>query len=183
MNNISRQRYGFLPIAAIVIFFLIMTVALSSCEPLRKKFTRTKKQTEENLEIPVLEPIEYPKKVHTPQGDYKRYYQLWKVWSQDLLTSLSEGEGSKRELYLLNQAVTNLNAMQQFLPSAKQNILNDSLMRLKRIQEDIEAAVPTRNTSSLVIELQSIEKNIRDHYSFDKVKDVIQESEENLQTK
>ena len=47
---------------------LVFSLSLSSCDTLRQKFTRHKKQGEEDQSIvPVLEPEEYPAPQHNPQ--------------------------------------------------------------------------------------------------------------------
>ena len=57
-----------------IIFICLLSVSLiaGGCEPLRKKFTRQKKKDQETSAIiPILEPIDYPEKVHSSSGDDK----------------------------------------------------------------------------------------------------------------
>lgn len=62
MRKVSRYLNG------VIVLALVMTVPLmSGCEPLRKKFTRKKKETQAKAEMPVFEPIDYPAKVEDPK--------------------------------------------------------------------------------------------------------------------
>ena len=152
-----------------VSYFFIFTFFLSGCEPLRKKFKRSKKKEKEVAEIPVLEPIDYPKKIYNTTEVYKKHYSLWRAWHQDLSESLMENAGRKRQLYLWDQTVNSLLEMQKVLPKDKQMALEGSLKRLQRVRADLEATVPQRSTSALRGEVDSIDKEIRKNFSFNKI--------------
>ena len=174
MNNLKRKRWSSLILMAFVSYFTVMAFLVSGCEPLRKKFTRKKKQeAEEATEIPVLEPMEYPKKVYNVEEDYKNRYTLWRAWHKELIESIAENEGQKRKLYHLNQTVTQLTAMQNLLLEEKGGMLKDILGKYKKLQMDIEAPVSLRDATSWKNELDSIENKIRDNYSFSKVQSSI----------
>ena len=174
MNNGNKKRWAAFALMGFISCCLVISIALGGCEPLRKKFTRAKKKgSEETSEIPILEPMEYPKKVHTPQDNYQQYFTLWKAWHKELAESVADESGHKRQLYLLNQVVTNLTGMQQLLAQERQGGLKEALGKLRLIQSDIEAPVSSRPNSSLRIELDSIEKKIRKDYPLSKVKDSI----------
>ena len=176
MDNLGRKRRICLTIAAFIAYVLVVAIVTGGCEPLRKKFTRKKtKGTEETAEAPILEPMEYPKKVYHPEDLYKKYYSLWKVWHKELLENMSDNMSRKRQLYLLNQVVSNLLQMQELLLKQKQAEFKGVLDRLKKIQIDMETSLSPRSNASLKIELNRIEKTIRDDFSLDKVKDDIKE--------
>ena len=64
VNAIRYKREVFL-----LMGILVLSMSLSSCETLRKKFTRHKKQAEEDQSVvPVLEPEEYPSPEHNPEA-------------------------------------------------------------------------------------------------------------------
>lgn len=154
-------------ISCVLIFLFV--ASLTGCEPLRKKFTRTKKQTVETEEIPVLEPIEYPKQILTPQDLYKKHYNLWKAWQKELSDSIVETASRKRQLYLFNQILSNLAQMQQLLIEDKAASLKDLMTKYKRIQVGIESPVPQRAATSVKMELDSLDKKVRHDYSFEKI--------------
>ena len=169
MNSLTRNRRLNFGVTVCVSYVLVLAVLMSGCESLRRKFTRKKKEGQEVTEVPVLEPIEYPAKIYTPQDVYKKHYTLWKAWYKELLENLSPETGQKRQLYLLNQIVANLKEIQKLLPEEKQGELKSSLDRLKKFESDIREPVPVRSLSSWKTELESIEKAIKKEYTFSKV--------------
>ena len=51
---------------------VLVSLLCGGCEPLRKKFIRQKKQDKEiSGTIPILEPIDYPEKIHSSAEDYQ----------------------------------------------------------------------------------------------------------------
>jgi len=98
----------------------VVFLAISGCTPLRKKFTRKKKDKQANQKfIPVLDPIDYPEKVYSAAEKYKYHYSLWKVWNKDLLQVLERNGSEKRQKYLLDQAIVQLKEMQNSLSDEK----------------------------------------------------------------
>ncbi len=152
--------------------FLVLAMTLSSCEPLRKKFTRKKKaESAESMEVPILEPIEYPKKVYSSLDLYKNHFTYWKAWHKELMQSIVDNQGTKRKLYLLAQDVTQLTEMQKLLPENKQVLLKDTIERLAKFRVDVESPVPSRDASAWRAELESIDKKIRRDYAVEKMQD------------
>ena len=159
----ARRIFGL----TLVLLIFIASVFLEGCEPLRKKFTRKKKKERtEEIEVPILEPIEYPAKVFSPQDEYKRYFSLWRVWCKELLQGLEESSSQKRRVYLVNQVLKNLTGMQNLLPPEKQEGLEKGIGRLQKMLTDIQAPVSTRNISSWRNEVASVEKVINREYTF-----------------
>ena len=146
---------------------LILAVSSGGCEPLRKKFRREKKKDKIVQEIPVLEPVDYPAETHTPQELYKQHYSLFQVWFKELIEAVSDQDISrKRQLYLLNQTILQLQEINNLMTEEKQENFSKKLDKLNRVKKDLEAPVSTRSMSSLVRELESLEKDLRDEYSF-----------------
>src|SRR5437899_1682173 len=111
MNN-SRSS-----LKAFLFFSLILVFLISSlgCEPLRKKFVRQKKKEQKEEFEPVLDPIDYPAAVHSPTQDYKHAYGLWKVWNKELLQEIETNDNEKRQVYLLNESIEQLEAMEKLV--------------------------------------------------------------------
>ena len=108
---------------------LAFILSAAGCASLREKFIRKKKkekgQEQAQAFIPVLEPEEYAVKVYTPEQRYRHHYALWKVWNEELLTTIRETESDRRERgadkkqkYLLNQLITQLQEMSQWVQEA-----------------------------------------------------------------
>lgn len=173
----DNRRHGLLNFKWVVFisFFLVLAMTLSSCEPLRKKFTRKKKgEAVENMEVPILEPIEYPKKVYTSLDLYKNHFTFWRAWHKELMQSIVDEQSTKRKLYLLAQDVAQLTEMQKLLTEEKQAPLKDAVERLARFRTDVESPVPSRDASAWKVELESIDKKIRKDFTADKMKDSLQ---------
>ena len=155
------------------VIFLVAALGLSGCEPLRKKFIRQKKKEKgESMEtLPILEPLEYPEKVYSPEDLYKQHYSLWQAWYTDLLTAIDDRESTKREIYNLNQAVSHLEAMKKLLATDQQPELQAILRSLEEIREDLKQPQPFINLNYIRLELESVGKKIRRQYRFIKVKE------------
>lgn len=174
MNSFVCKDHRKFSSAVIISFVLIVSIALGGCEPLRKKFTRKKKESaEDNMEVPVLEPIEYPKKTYTPAETYRLHFSIWRGWYEDLLAGMAENDSRKRQNYLLGQAIVQMEEMQKLLTPEKQAELQKDIMTLKRIQVEINSPVMPRSMTSIAMELESVDRRMRNHYTFSKIKDSI----------
>ncbi len=171
-NRIFCKRRR-LEVSVFIVFTLCLSLAATGCEPLRKKFTRQKKKQIETTEAPILEPIEYPKKEYSTHDVYKNHYSLFKAWYGELINSMWQRGNLKRELYLLNQATVNLMKMKELLAEESQKPLEGYLAELKAIASDMQAVVPTRDVSSLPIDLRSLERKVLKYCSFENMKDSI----------
>jgi len=166
------QRCGIL---ALGVCFLFVALATEGCEPILKKFRRQKKKaTEESSEIPILEPIEYPKKIYSAEDVYKKHFSLWKIWQNDLIENMGNTDNKKRLFSLVGQVATNLSEMQKLLSQEKQSGLKKAIDTLGKFKNDLAAPVSVRSISSWKTELKLMEKNIRTDYTLDKVQGSIE---------
>ncbi len=177
MRKSNGRRLSRTAISFVIIFMFV--AGLTGCEPLRKKFTRQKKKVQESEEIPILEPIEYPKTVLTAEALYKKSYGLWKIWHGELSDSIVDSTNRKRQLYFLNQVVSTLSQMQVLLVPELQGGLKDAIAKLAKLQAQIESPVVIRAATSIKTDIDLLEKKIRMEYIFDKVKNSIQALPEN----
>ena len=147
-------------------FFLVLSFSLSGCEPLRKKFIRKKKkEKEETAEtIPILEPVDYPEKIHTVDDLYLDHYSLWQTWQKELLISLEESRNSKRQLNNIDQAMLQLGEMQKLLLPESQEPLKNIIEKLRAVREELSTPVPLHNTVEMKLELHSLEREIRENF-------------------
>ena len=145
----------------------VLSFVLSGCQPLRRKFTRKKKEEKEAAGkfIPVLEPIDYPAKAYSLEGDYRQHFSLWKVWERDLMQSIEDDDSDKRQKYLLGKTLEELAAMHSLMGEARQAQFSAVLERVRQIQKEYDKPAAMRSKFSVKKQLSSSSKEIRNHYS------------------
>ena len=155
------------------LFIMIFAVsALSTgCEPLRKKFTRKKKETQETEFVPVLDPVDYPAKQETPEATYKLHYSLWQGWYKDYVIAVQEGSSDKKIRYDLEQLVAHGAEMQKVLQGEKQKQMSGLLAQMEKVQAQYKMPRGVRDDSSLLQQMNFIDKNLRQNLKFQYVKD------------
>ncbi len=164
MNN----KHGVIAMIAI----LILSVSLSACEPLRKKFTRQKKKdlSESADFIPVLEPQEYPAPENNPELNYKQNYYLVKAWYKDLWTVLEEKGSDKQAHYTLKQIKGHIDEMRSLVVPEKQAALDKLSGLLGYYNSSLESPAPLRNQSRIQSDLRAFDRQLRNQCRADKLK-------------
>ncbi|OGX09063.1 MAG: hypothetical protein A2Z88_08070 [Omnitrophica WOR_2 bacterium GWA2_47_8] len=157
------------------IFILALAVALSGCEPLRKKFVRQKKKdkTQTTESLPLLEPEDYPETTQSAMSKYRHFYQLWKVWVRDLSAELSQSANEKALQYKFNQILVNLEEMKKLLTEEKQKELTRHLEALRSIQQALDLPRPLRNNQDIARHVEAVSKEIKNNFQFENVKGFI----------
>ncbi len=147
----------------------VVVLTVSGCTPLRKKFTRKKKDDggQSQKFIPVLEPIDYPEKVYLPLEKYKHHYSLWKVWEKDLLQTIDRGGSDKRQKYLLEQSVIQLEEMRKVLISEKQAEFSVLVNELRSVQEVYERPASMRSKFSIKKKIERNASRVRGEFAPD----------------
>jgi hypothetical protein len=147
----------------VMALLLTISMSFSSCEPLRKKFTRQKKkdQQAENSFIPVLEPQEYPAPKDNPIENYKQHYSLVKVWYKDLWTSVEEKSSDKHTQYVVKQVYAHIEDMRALLSPDKQTELDKLKALLKYYDESLNGPRPLRNMSRVQSDLRAFDRQLR----------------------
>ena len=74
MAKITKDKIWARSAIGIIIFLFLSTVLMTGCEPLRKKFTRKRKKDQESEIMPVLDPIDYPARMDSPERRYRHFY-------------------------------------------------------------------------------------------------------------
>ncbi|MCK5178742.1 MAG: hypothetical protein KAR32_04370, partial [Candidatus Omnitrophica bacterium] len=138
------------PGLAYICCLCVVALTLSSCTPLRRKFTRKKKKDrlESQRFIPVLEPIDYPQKIYSSLERYKHHYSLWRVWDRDLLYVIESDGSDKRQKYLLGQAIEKLERMKDLLVDEKKSELAPLIDDLREVGRVYEKQASMRNKFS-----------------------------------
>ncbi len=152
---------------------LIFTISLSSCEPLRKKFTRKKKQ-DQNQSIdfqPVLEPQDYPAPDKDPKQIYMQHYALIKVWYKDLWSGISERSSDGAVNYSLKQIFGHIDQVKLLLKADKAQELNQLVELLKFYRDSLDQPRPVRNYSRIQSDLRAFDRMLRGKFRYDVIKD------------
>ncbi len=153
------------------IFFVIAGVAflslsLSGCTTLRKKFIRKKKKSKQSESfIPVLEPIDYPVAIHSSQERYAHHYSLWKVWQRDLIQTIERKESDKRQKYLMAQVLVQLDEMKKWISQEKQQELTKIINNFQRIESEWTKPAAMRNAFSLKKKLELNARRVRNDFN------------------
>ena len=146
-------------------------LSLTGCEPLKKKFTRKKKEDKSNEIIPVLQPVEYPAKTHSAKENYEQHYSLWKVWYQDTLASIDRRDSEKKQKYALTQAIAQLTEMKNWIVEEKQKKLSLIIEEFNKILQEWDKLGNLRNTFFIKKGLERNGKTIRLNFSPKVLKD------------
>lgn len=159
----TREKRG--PQFRIILFccLCLLVFAAAGCAPLRKKFIRKKKRDAQQNQsfIPVLEPLDYPQKVYSPEERYRHHYSLWKVWDSDLLQAMGRGDSDKRQKYLLGRTIEQLEEMRTWLTGEKGEELAALVDDLRAVQRDYEKPASVRNEFSIRRKIERHAKKIR----------------------
>ncbi len=146
-----------------VCFFIVFCIL--GCEPLRKKFIREKNKDSQSQEIvPVLEPKEYPVKSMSVEDQYRYSYSLWRVWYRDLIQAIDENSSEKRQIYLLNQELKQLEKMSELLAEEKKELLAPIIKDLRGLIKQIQRPAKLRNIFVIKKRLRNIAKKVHDNF-------------------
>ncbi len=154
-----------------IIAIVVMSVSLSACEPLRKKFTRQKKKDRmENKDfVPVLEPLEYPAPADNPKENYKGHYSLIKAWYKDLWTAIEENGSDKKIQYTIKQIYFHIDEMQKLVVPQKQAELTKLKGLLAYYEESLNSPSSMRNISRIQSDLRAFDRQLRGQLSANKI--------------
>lgn len=167
MVNVRQTKKVMIVVAGI----LLVSLVLSSCDTLRQKFTRHKKQGEEDQSIvPVLVPEEYPTLENNPQQNYKEHYDLIKAWYNDLWSALHDKSSAKYLHYIIGEVSNNITTMEKLVDAPTQADLVKLNGFLDYYRASLDDPWPLRNVSRIESDLRAFDRQLRDHLRMDKVK-------------
>ena len=156
--------------AAVVIVGL-MVLSLSSCDSLRQKFTRKKKQGEEvQTFVPVLVPEEYPALQQKPEENYKENYALIKAWYTDLWTAIDDRNSAKYTHYIISQVSNHITQMKELVDAPTQANLVKLASFLDYYKASLNDPWNVRNVSRIQSDLRGFDRFLRDHLRADRIK-------------
>lgn len=168
MVNFCLNRLMFVSIA----IMLIACMSLSSCQSLRKKFTRQKKagaiQSQDFQ--PVLEPQDYPAPENNPSQAYSQHYSLIKIWYKDLWTGIDERNNDSRVKYSIKQILDHIEEMKGLLKPEKSVEFSKLEDLLKYYQTALDQVREQRNYSRIQSDLRAFDRMLRKQFREDAVK-------------
>jgi hypothetical protein len=167
INLLQHKRLAFLMTG-----LLVVSLSLSSCDTLKRKFTRHKKHGEEDqTNIPVLEPEEYPTPEHNPLLNYREHYDLIKAWYNDLWTGLHDKNSEKYSHYVIGQVRNHISGMQKLVDAPTAADLVKLSSYLDYYLTSLDDPAPMRNVSRIESDLRAFDRLLRDHLRADRIKE------------
>ncbi len=146
--------------------FLCAALLSTGCAPLRKKFLRQKKADKVQEVMPVLEPVDYPANVETPQKRYARCYGLWKVWHNELSESTyGPIDNAKHVRYIFSQDIQQLEKMSGVLSGADQDGLRVVVAEMRSALADFDEPDAMRNMVVIRRKIRTSDKTVRNNFS------------------
>ena len=167
MVNLSSHRKSVLLIAGLLVFGL----SLSSCDTLRQKFTRKKKNADatDQAFVPVLEPEEYPAPELNAQQNYKENYDLIKAWYTDLWTAIDDRSTSRYIHYTITQVRNHIAQMKKLVDAPTQAYLVKLDSFLDYYLVSLDDSWQVRNVSRIRTDLIEFDRYLRDHLRSDRI--------------
>lgn len=163
---ILKQRFQWG--GALIVMFAVAygAAALSGCAPLKKKFTRKKDPDKIREVIPVLDPIDYPAAVDSPESMYAQAYSLWKVWHRELIEKLDTNEDNEKYITrLFTEDVQQLEKMAALLQDDAKRNLGLQIDTLRSAMEAYAEPAGMRNISVIKRKLRGIDKEVRNGFA------------------
>jgi hypothetical protein len=152
------------------LILIIVVLTAAGCEPLRKKFVRQKKKDESNPQfLPVLDPVDYPANVQTPEESYRHHFSLWQVWDKELVMRIEEKASDKKINFTFNQVMVQLAELEKLLRDEKKTQMNQYITQLNDIQRDLGQPRGIRDNSSIQRKVQRIGSKLREGFRFNDV--------------
>jgi len=150
---------------------LVLSVAFSSCDTLRQKFTRKKKAGEVDQTVqPVLEPEEYPTPQDNPEENYKIHYDLIKAWYKDLWSGIDDKSTSKYLHYIITQVTNHITQMEPLVDAPTKANLVKLASFLDYYASSLNDSWQVRNVSRIESDLREFDRFMRDHLRDDRIK-------------
>ena len=115
---------------SVIVTAIFLTMSLTGCEAVQKKFTRKKKE----VKTPRFYQLKkYPKKAAAEL--YQKHYSYWRTWQEELIKTL--GQNSKKDKRCTAEAVGQLKDMQNLLIPSKAEELQPHIERMELARDII----------------------------------------------
>jgi len=156
---------------AVMAGLLVLSLSLSSCDTIRQKFTRKKKQgeVEDQNFVPVLEPEEYPTPANDPVLNYKQHYDLIKAWYQDLNSGMYERNSPAYLNDTFKEIMEHIAQMKPLVDAPTQDKLDHLATFLDYYKSSLDSW-DMRNKSRIGSDLRGFDRYLRDDLRADHIK-------------
>ena len=155
-------------IAALILVVCLLSVELSGCAALRKKFTRKKKKKKEASFVYNVQDYEKPPNIDL----YKKHFAFWKTWHKELVNKL--GMNKMRDLRAFTESVGELESLKKLLAAEKTELLQGYIDQLEGHYNKYKSEDFTETRSrQMRKELNRLLLRIDKAYRFSRVKDDI----------
>ena len=162
MSKMSRSFFSFLGLA---VCFVFVATILQGCEPLRKKFTRQKKEEQEQQEEPILDPIDYPEKAYDAKADYDYRFSLFHVWEKEFISGVDDLVAAKRLKFFIESIIVQLEEMDKIVVDDKRAGLQKGIQGFREISKTLDMPVELFNTRDLKRQAENLAKPIFLNYT------------------
>ncbi len=153
----------------LIILLCAVIFVVEGCQPLRKKFTRKKKEDKRDEVVAILNPIAYPEESDSAQKKYAQHYSLRTVWFNSLLQTVREYNGGhlneKNLGYLFGQITEHIKEMEALLVPEKQAELEVLLNEFSSVEKEFDKPTQMRDMNDIRRRLESLDKNFRKNFS------------------
>ncbi|MDD4981345.1 MAG: hypothetical protein WC293_06480 [Candidatus Omnitrophota bacterium] len=153
----------------VFILLLIFLVNLTGCEAFVRKFTRKSKKDKAPEEM-VLVPEEWTGPKMSKEEIYRRYYNFWQSWQEELINVLTQKASLKKRVDCAQQSIKNLSGMRSMLNVTKQKQLDVYLNLMNDLLISIKADIYGTANSSNRQKAERVKRNIMQSFSYPDIK-------------
>ncbi|MDD3987381.1 MAG: hypothetical protein PHC93_00270 [Candidatus Omnitrophica bacterium] len=153
----------------VFILLLIFLVNLTGCEAFVRKFTRKSKKDKAPEEM-VLVPEEWTGPKMSKEEIYRRYYNFWQSWQEELINVLTQKASLKKRVDCAQQSIKNLSGMRSMLNVTKQKQLDVYLNLMNDLLFSIKADIYGTANSSNRQKAERVKRNIMQSFSYPDIK-------------
>ncbi|RJO65605.1 MAG: hypothetical protein C4540_00460 [Candidatus Omnitrophota bacterium] len=153
------------------VMVIAVVFQILGCEAFVRKFSRKPKKDSQAKEEMVLVPEDYSGPGLSKEELYRQYFLFWKSWQDELIVALSSASPHKKQVDCANEALKNLNAMNDFLSVTKREALKVFINQLGTLQIDIEKDVYGYKKDQNRATAEQIKRNILVHFSYARIKE------------
>ena len=153
----------------VLILLLIFLINLIGCEAFVRKFTRKSKKDKAPEEM-VLAPEEWTGPKMSKEEIYRRYYNFWQSWQEELVNVLTQKASLKKRVDCAQQSIKNLSGMRSMLSLTKQKQLDVYLNLMNNLSASIKADTYGTANSSNCQKAERVKRNIMQYFSYPDIK-------------
>lgn len=149
---------------------LIVSISLTGCAGLQRKFTRKKKK--EERVAPIITTYDYSKELRVDEL-YKKHFLFWKSWQTELIDKMDFTYKKRTVCY--DHTVANLLEMRKYLTGSKLEEIGPFITEIKSIDPDIKKRGLSKSERYRMKQLlEKTKRQIDKRFSYSEVKDFLE---------